>query len=332
MAWSRWDGLVVPTSGGDDDGIVPQPRQRHLRPADSAGTGDRRDGVDDGAVAGLLGVEHVGEGVWPLLSRGRGGRGRAGSTRSCRSSRRRAAPASPAPPRGRAGRSGSASRRPGPAVISLQVQHLAELPGVHRHGAVVARFAGLHDVVQVLQRLHDRGRGVNAVDLIEVDVVGAELAQAVLDLGKARLARHAGAFRARAHRVPDLRGDHDRVAVGEVLQRPADDLPAGTLGSAPPSMLRKAANRQISKDIHPIGTGQDSGQTRPPEHRLHLHRQEVAQLILQAGRAEAVRLTCTASRPGGGGTGDRSDSPEVVAARVKLGRVLGRGLRLRGEG
>jgi hypothetical protein len=32
-----------------------------------------------------------------------------------------------------------------------------------------------------------------------------------------------------AHRVPDLRGDHDVVAVGEILQRPADDLFAGTL-------------------------------------------------------------------------------------------------------
>lgn len=91
------------------------------------------------------------------------------------------------------------------------------------------RLAGLQDVVRGLQRLLDRGQGVQAVDLVEVDVVGAEAAQAVIDLGKDRLARQAGTVRTRAHRVPDLCGDEDVVAVGEVIQRPAQDLFAGTL-------------------------------------------------------------------------------------------------------
>jgi hypothetical protein len=68
------------------------------------------------------------------------------------------------------------------------------------------------------------------VDLVQVDIVGAEAAQAVVDLGQDRLAGQARAVGARAHRVPDLGGDDDVVAVGEVLQRPAEDLLAGTLG------------------------------------------------------------------------------------------------------
>ena len=109
---------------------------------------------------------------------------------------------------------------PRPAVLALEVQRLAELPRVHRRRADVTRLAGLHDVVQRLQRLLDRGGGVHAVDLVEVDVVGAEPAQAVVDLGEDRLARQAGAVGSGAHRVADLRGDDDVVAVGEVLRAP----------------------------------------------------------------------------------------------------------------
>jgi hypothetical protein len=82
---------------------------------------------------------------------------------------------------------------PRPAVLTLQVQDLAELPRVHRRGAEVAGLAGLHDVVEGLERLLDRRRVVHAVDLVEVDVVGAEPAEAVVDLGEDRLARQTGA-------------------------------------------------------------------------------------------------------------------------------------------
>jgi hypothetical protein len=49
--------------------------------------------------------------------------------------------------------------------------------------------------VQRLERLFDRRRVVPAVDLIEIDVIGAEPAQAVVDLGEDGLARQARAVR-----------------------------------------------------------------------------------------------------------------------------------------
>ena len=88
-----------------------------------------------------------------------------------------------------------------PAVAVGQVQRLAELPGVHRRGADVARLAGLHHVVQRLQRLLDRRVVVPAMDLVEIDVVGAQPAQAGVDLGHDGLARQAAAVRVLAHRA-----------------------------------------------------------------------------------------------------------------------------------
>ena len=83
--------------------------------------------------------------------------------------------------------------------------------------------------MQRLERLLDRRVVVPAVDLVQVDVVGAEPAQAGVDLGHDRLARQPGAVRARAHPAVDLGGDHDFVAPREVGQRTADDLLAGAV-------------------------------------------------------------------------------------------------------
>ena len=103
-------------------------------------------------------------------------------------------------------------------------ERAGELPGMHRRGADVAGLAGLDDVVQRFERLLDRRVVVQAVDLVEIDVVHAEPAQAVVDLGHDRLARQAGAVRAGAHPAIDLGGDDDLVAAGEVLDRAAEDL------------------------------------------------------------------------------------------------------------
>ena len=92
------------------------------------------------------------------------------------------------------------------------VQRLGELPGVHRRCAEVAGLAGLDDVVQRLHRLLDRRRRVPAVDLIEVDVVGAQAPKAGVDLGHDRLAGQAGAVRAGAHAMEHLGRDHNLVA------------------------------------------------------------------------------------------------------------------------
>ena len=118
---------------------------------------------------------------------------------------------------------------PGPAVLALQVQGLGELPGVHRGRAEVADLAGLDQVVQGLQGLLQRCRVVIAVNLVEVDVVGAEPPQAVVDLGHDRLAGQAPPVRPRPHRVAQLGGNHDVVAVREVTERAAEDLLAGAV-------------------------------------------------------------------------------------------------------
>ena len=86
------------------------------------------------------------------------------------------------------------------------------------------------DVVEGLESLLDGGVRVPAVDLVEVDVVGAEAAEAVVDLGHDGLARQAHGVAALAHRAPELGGDDDLVAVGHVGQGPPDDLLAGAVG------------------------------------------------------------------------------------------------------
>ena len=115
----------------------------------------------------------------------------------------------------------------GPAVLLGDAEGAGELPGVHRRGADIAGLAGLHDIVQRFERLLDRRLVVETVDLIEVDIVHAEPAQAVVDLGEDRLARQAGAIGAGTHPAVDLGRDHHLVAAGEILDRPAEDLLAG---------------------------------------------------------------------------------------------------------
>jgi hypothetical protein len=66
------------------------------------------------------------------------------------------------------------------------------------------------------------------VDLVEVDVVGPESAQAVVDLGHDGLARQAGSVRPRSHPVVDLGRQHEIGAVGVLRQGAAEDLLAGT--------------------------------------------------------------------------------------------------------
>ena len=103
-------------------------------------------------------------------------------------------------------------------------EHLGELPGEHAGGADVERLARAHDVVQRAQRLFDRRVVIEAVDLVEIDVIGAEPAQAVVDGVQDVLARQAALVRVVAHRVEDLGGDDDAVARGEVLQRAPSDF------------------------------------------------------------------------------------------------------------
>ena len=66
---------------------------------------------------------------------------------------------------------------------------------------------------------------IEAVDLVEVHVVGPEAAQAVVDGVEDVLAREAALVGVVAHRVEDLGGDDDLVAPrAEFLERAAEDL------------------------------------------------------------------------------------------------------------
>jgi hypothetical protein len=96
-------------------------------------------------------------------------------------------------------------------------------------GAEIADLARLDQVVECFEGLLQRRGVVIAVDLVEVDVVGAEPGEAVIDLGHDRLAGEPFAVGAGPHGVAQLGGDHHVVAVREVLQRPAEDLLARAL-------------------------------------------------------------------------------------------------------
>jgi MFS family permease len=76
-----------------------------------------------------------------------------------------------------------------PAVMVGQVQRLAELPGGHGRCAEVTGLARLDDVVQGFECLLNRRVVVPAVNLVEIDIVRSEPAQARVDLGQDRLAR-----------------------------------------------------------------------------------------------------------------------------------------------
>jgi hypothetical protein len=69
-----------------------------------------------------------------------------------------------------------------------------------------------HHVIQSFQRLLDRRRIVQAMNLVEVDVIGLEPPQAVVDGVPDVLARKAALVGIVAHGVEDLRGDDDPVA------------------------------------------------------------------------------------------------------------------------
>jgi hypothetical protein len=78
------------------------------------------------------------------------------------------------------------------------------------------------EVGERAERLVEVGVRVRAVDLVEVDVVGAEPAQRVLDLGDDPAPRDPAPVRILTHRAEHLGGEHDVVATA--FERLADDL------------------------------------------------------------------------------------------------------------
>ena len=99
---------------------------------------------------------------------------------------------------------------------------LDDLAGRVGGGADVADLALLDEVGQRAEGFLNVGFGVRSVDLVEVDPVGAEPLEGVLDLGDDPAARAAALVGIVAHRHEELGGEHDVVATA--LQCLADDL------------------------------------------------------------------------------------------------------------
>src|SRR5687768_11658767 len=68
------------------------------------------------------------------------------------------------------------------------------------------------------------------MNLIQVDILGADALKAGVDGGHNRLARKAALVRPLAPWKEPLGGDHHLVAPGEIAQRTTDNLLAGAVG------------------------------------------------------------------------------------------------------
>ncbi len=101
----------------------------------------------------------------------------------------------------------------GPAVEVGNVEGFGELPGVHGGGSDVADFAGFYDVVEGFESLFDGSLVVPAVDLVEVDVVGAEAAEALVEFEEYLFAGETFAVGIVAHDSIELGGDDDVLSL-----------------------------------------------------------------------------------------------------------------------
>ena len=69
----------------------------------------------------------------------------------------------------------------GKAVSVGHRQRLHEVPAGEVRRADVANLAGAHEVIERAEHFLDRGQGVEPVQLEEIDVIGAEPPQALVD-------------------------------------------------------------------------------------------------------------------------------------------------------
>lgn len=112
----------------------------------------------------------------------------------------------------------------GPAVLVRDDLHVVEPVRVHGAGAQRADLAGFHQAVERLHGLLDRRVVIEAVDDVEVQVVGAKTLERTLDLALDCRARKATLVEV------DLAGQHDVLAPdAQVLERLADELLAGAV-------------------------------------------------------------------------------------------------------
>ena len=151
----------------------------------------------------------------------------------------------------------------------------------------VARLPGPDDGVEGLERLVDRRVGIREVQLVEVDVVGAEPAQRRVDRVEDVLARVALVPRVGTGAPVALRRDDELVALP--AQPPADDL----LGAA--DGVETASERVDVGAVEERDPGVGGGVEDRPRRVLvalepERHRAETEARDLEAGAAEAYVL------------------------------------------
>ena len=117
----------------------------------------------------------------------------------------------------------------GKVVGLLEVEHLLELPSVHAGSAEIESFTRLDDIVEGFAGLFDGGEGIEAMDLVEVNVVDAEALEGAVDGGHDVLAGEAAIVGAVGHGLKDLGGDDEFFAAGLEL---AEELAGDTFALA----------------------------------------------------------------------------------------------------
>ena len=228
--------LACSDDGRGDDGLGEDPGQGYLRGLDVACCGDFDHAIDDIEVL-VLAVEAVGEGV------GAGAEGFGFAVAALAGAGEHAArewaPGNAADLLVEAERDhlaffftvdeivvvlhGDKARE---VVGLLKVEHLLELPRVHAGGAKVERLACLDHVVESFAGLFDGRVGIEAVNLVEVDVIDVETLERGVDGGHDVLAREAAVVRRVGHGAADFGGDDEVFAAGLELAEEfaGDDL------------------------------------------------------------------------------------------------------------
>jgi hypothetical protein len=91
-------------------------------------------------------------------------------------------------------------------------QHLHHLPAAVIGAGQVAHLALLHQLIHGLERFLNRHRVIRQVEIIQIQIVGFEPAQAVFDSAENGAARQARHIHAVAHLVADFAGQNEILA------------------------------------------------------------------------------------------------------------------------